>query len=213
MRKILAIVLVVFISLPKLGAQGFNGSMEFKYYTQKDTSRNVYLVKNKLVRLDRYSKKNDKIEGSFIFDLQQNEVKCLSPQRQVWFTQKSETPQSIQGQCIVTKGKSSKTIAGIKCSDYTVKNTEENTTITYWIAQDKFTFFTPLITLWNRKDKQSIYFAQIKNLPAGSMPLLSEEKMIDTGKSVSKLEVTKISKTVPTDQQFAIPSDYKPFEQ
>jgi hypothetical protein len=213
MKKILVILLVSILTVPGLRGQGFNGSIEFKYYTQKDTSRNIYLVKNKLVRLDRYARKNDKVEGSFIFDLQQGEVKCLSPQRKVWFTQKSETPPNLQGQCVVTKGKSTKTIAGFKCSDYTVKNTEENTTILYWIAQDKFTFFTPLITLWNRKDKQSIYFAQIKNLPPGSMPLMSEEKMLDTGKSVSKLEVTKVSKTAPTDQQFMIPADYKPFEQ
>ncbi len=213
MKKILAILLISVLSIPSLSAQGFSGNIEFKYYTQKDTSRNVYMVKNKLVRLDRYARKNDKIEGSFIFDLQQGEVKCLSPQRKVWFTQKSETPPSIQGQCVVTKGKATKTIAGFKCVDYTVKNTEENTSIIYWIADDKFTFFTPLITLWNRKDKQSIYFAQIKNLTPGSMPLMSEEKTIDTGKSVSKLEVTKISKAVPADQQFMVPADYKPFEQ
>jgi len=213
MKKFLAIILITLLSFPKLIAQGFNGSIEFKYYTQKDTSRNIYLVKNKLVRLDRYSRKNDKIEGSFIFDLQQGEVKCLSPQRKVWFTQKSETPQTIQGQCVVTKGKATKTIAGFKCNDFVVKNNEENTIITYWIAEDKFTFFSPLITLWNRKDKQSIYFGQIKNLPPGSMPLMSEEKSIDSGKSVSKLEVIKISKTAPADQQFVIPSDYKPFEQ
>src|SRR5687768_1444725 len=114
MKKILAVLLLSTLSLTRLSGQGFNGSIEFKYYTQKDTSRNIYLVKNKLVRLDRYSRKNDKIEGSFIFDLQQGEVKCLSPQRKVWFTQKSETPPNLQGQCVVTKGKSAKTIAGFK---------------------------------------------------------------------------------------------------
>jgi hypothetical protein len=85
--------------------------------------------------------------------------------------------------------------------------------ITYWISESKYTFFAPLVKLWNRKDKQSIYFGQIKGLPEGSMPLLSEEKQLSDGKLLTKLEVIKIVNTPPDDSNFNIPSDYSKFDQ
>jgi len=210
MKKILIIV-TVFFSLSKLIAQNFSGNIEFKYATQKDTTFNIYMVKNKMVRLDQYGKKGN-VEGSFLFDLAGNEVKFLNPKRKLWGLQKSETPQVIRGTCVVTKG-GSKTISGLKCTEYTVKNTEENTTITYWIAEGKYPFFAPLVKLWNRKDKQSIYFGQIKGLPEGSMPMLSEERQLADNKLLTRLEVTKFVNTPPGDENFRIPEGYTKFDQ
>ncbi len=194
-------------------AQDFSGSIEFKYATQKDTTENIYFVKNKLVKLDQLAKHSKNIEGSFIFDLTNNEIKFVNPKRKLWGKQKSETPQVIRGQCVVTKGSGSKTFAGVKCSEYVVKNTEEDITITFWIATDHYNFFIPLIKLWNRKDKQSIYFGQIKNLPQGSMPFMSEEKQLSTGKMLTKLEVVKINKTIPDDASMSVPGNYSKFDQ
>ena len=107
----------------------------------------------------------------------------------------------------------SKKIQNINCTEYVVKNKEENTIITYWITTEKFTFFAQMIKLWNRKDKQSIYYAKIEGLPEGSMPLLSEEKHINDAKIISKLEVTKINKTVPDDANLQVPAGYNKFDQ
>lgn len=180
---------------------------------QKDTTTNVYLVKDKIARLDQYTKKGDDIQGSYIFDLAKNEIKFVNPKRKLWGSQKSETPPVIKGQCVTTKGKGTKTIAGVKCTEYIVYNTEENTSITYWVGNEKFNFFVPLLKLWNRKDKQSVYFSQIKDLPEGSMPMLSEEKQLTDGKIVSRLEVLKIDKKAPDDAKMNVPADYKKFEQ
>jgi len=215
MKKFITFV-AVFFSLTTILAQGFSGSIEFKYSTQKDTTLNIYMVKNKLVRLDQYGKKGNVIEGSFLFDIPKAEVKFLNPKRKLYGNQKSETPQVIRGECVVIKGTAVKTIAGVKCTEYTVKNAEENTVITYWICDTKdakYTFFAPLVKLWNRKDKQSIYFGQIKNLPEGAMPFLSEEKQLTTGQLLTKLEVTKLSSTPPDDANFAIPAGYNKFDQ
>lgn len=212
MKKVLLLV-SVFFCITNVFAQGFNGSIDFKFATQKDTTANTYWIKDKLVKLDQYSKKGNNVEGSFLFDLGASEIKFLNPKRKLWGKQRSETPQIIKGQCIVTKGSAVKKIAGIKCTEYTVKNTEENTQVTYWIAEEQFTFFIPLIKLWNRKDKQSIYFSQIKNLPAGAMPLMSEEKTLADGKLQTKLEVIKINSTAPSDATFEIPAGYTKFEQ
>ncbi len=192
-----------------LAAQGFSGNIEFKYYTQKDTSLNVYIVKNQAVKLDQYARRDNKtVEGSFLFDLDAGEVKFLNPKRRLWGRQESKTPQTFAGECVVTRGSGVKTIAGYKCKEVVVKNSTENTAVTYWIAEENFNFFAPLLKLWNRKDKQSIYFAQITDLKPGSMPLMSEEKQIDTGKTLTRLEVIKITKKQLPDDVFMVPKDY-----
>jgi len=203
----------VFFSVSTLLAQGFMGSIEFRYATQKDTSTNVYWVKDNTVKLDQYAKKGNEVQGSFIFDLAKNEIKFVNPKRKLWGMQKSETPPVMHGKCVVTNGSGFKTIAGIKCSEYIVYNTEENISITYWMTKEKFNFFIPLMKLWNRKDKQSVYFGQIKNLPEGSMPLMSEEKQLSDNKILSRLEAIKIDKKTPTEANLNIPTDYKKFDQ
>lgn len=196
----------------KINAQGFSGSIEFKSYTLKDTTTNIYFVKDKLVKLDNFTKKSNAIEGSFIFDLSANKIKFVSPLRKVWGEHKSETPPIIRGVCQVINGQKTLSVSGMKCKEYIVKNNEENTTITYWIAENKFNFFIPMLKLWNRKDKQSIYFNQIKDLPEGSMPMLSEEKQISDGKVITRLEVTKISRKTPEPGQLEVPPTYTKFE-
>lgn len=212
MKKIL-FALTLYFGLFQLTAQNFTGSIEFKQTTQKDTITNIYLIKDKLIKLDRYGKKTSEIEGSFIFDLNANTIKFVNPKRKVWGEHKSETPPIIKGVCVVTKGTNTKSIQGVKCTEYTVKNTDENTIITYWIAENKYSFFVPLLKLWNRKDKQSVYFNQIKDLADGCMPMLSEEKQLSDGKFISKLEVTKISKKAPDDASLAVPPNYNKFDQ
>jgi len=193
-------------------SQGFNGSIDFKFYTLKDTLNNTYFIKDKLVKLDQYGKKSGNIEGSYIIDIANNNIKWVNPKRKVWGEHKSETPPIIHGKCEVSKGTGTKTIQGIKCQEYIVKNTEENTVITYWITSEKFGFFIPMVKLWNRKDKQSVYFNQITGLAEGSMPLLSEEKQISDGKTISKLEVVKISKNIPDEASLKVPADFNKFD-
>lgn len=213
MMKKIFLPLAIYFGLFQISAQNFNGTIEFKQTTQKDTIANVYLIKDNIVKLDRYGKKSTELEGSFIFDLTANKIKWTNPKRKVWGESKSETQPIIKGVCVATKGTNTKSIQGIKCNEYTVKNTDENTIITYWVAENKFGFFVPLIKLWNRKDKQSVYFNQIKDLPEGCMPLLSEEKQITDGKFISKLEVTKIGRKAPDNANLEVPATYIKFDQ
>ncbi len=209
-KKINFGLVLLFISL-YTQAQ-FEGVIEFRMETRKDTTINSYNVKNDHVRLDQLGKKSGKVEGSFVFDLTKNNIKFVNPLRKVWGEHKSETPPVIKGKCEVLKTKNIKTLLGHKCTEYIVKNSEENTQISYWITTDKFDFFIPLVKLWNRKDKASVYFNQLSDLPKGSMPLLSIESTLD-GKQVGKLEVMKVDKKVLELNQVTVPADYKKFEQ
>jgi hypothetical protein len=207
------VALIGLLAPVAISAQSFNGSIEFKSTTTKDTTINVFSVKDKNVRLDQFGKKTGNIEGSFVFDLGANTIKFVNPKRKVWGEHKSETPPIINGTCETTKTKNTKTIQGVKCTEYIVKNTTENTTISYWIADGKYDFFIPLVKLYNRKDKQNVYFNQLKDLPTGAMPLLSEEKQISDGKLVTRMEATKITKGGVDESKLSVPADYKKFEQ
>lgn len=192
-------------------AQSFGGTLEFKLYSLKDTVDNIYWVKGNKIKLDQYAKKSDKIEGSFVLNLDTKVIHWVNPKRKLYGVLKSEIPPVVNGKCETSKGKS-KTIMGVKCTEYTVKNTEENTIITYWITTDKYDFFMPMMQLWNRKDKQNVYFNKIKNLPKGSLPILSEERTITDNKFVSKLEMIKIDKKVLEDSKLDLPADYNDFD-
>lgn len=212
MNKIKLLVASLTLSVAAV-AQSFEGTIEFKMETNKDTTTNIYYVKGNDVKLDQIGRKSGKVEGSFVFNLATKEIKFVNPVRKVWGEHKSETAPTIKGTCVSSKGTNTKMVQGQKCAEYVVKNTEENTQITYWISSGKYDFFAPLVKAWNRKDKQSIYFNQIKDLPKGSMPLLSEEKQISDNKLVSKLEVSKMTKSKIEASKLAIPADYKKFEQ
>ncbi len=211
MNKIKLLVASLTLSVMAV-AQSYEGSIEFKMETAKDTTTNIYYVKGNTVKLDQIGRKSGKVEGSFIFDISTNEIKYVNPVRKMWGEHKSETAPIIKGTCVSSKGTNTKMVQGQKCTEYIVKNTEENTVITYWMVSGKYDFFAPMVKAWNRKDKQSVYFNQIKDLPKGSMPLLSEEKSISDGKTISKLEVSKMTKGGIDASKLSIPADYKKYE-
>lgn len=211
MKKLILSIALLAFSLTTFAQ--FEGTIEFRMETKKDTTINIYYVKGNNVKLDQMGRKSGKVEGSFVFDLAGKSIKFVNPARKVWGDHKSETPPTIQGTCEVSKLKTTKMVAGKMCTEYIVKNTAENTQIVYWITTEKFDFFVPLVKLWNRKDKQSIYFNQIKDLPKGAMPMLSIETTADGKTTMSKLEVVKIEKKSIDASMVAVPSDYKKFEQ
>lgn len=214
MKKNILFLIFGIYAVHLFSQKNFEGKIEFLYY-QRDTTKNVYIVKDHQVRLDQYSKKNDgTLEGSFLFNLNTKEIKLLSHKRKLWNIHKSTVPPVIKGTCEVLKTQNTKTIANIKCTEYVVKNKEEDIEISYWITKDgNFNFFIPLLQLWNRKDKQSVYFSKIQNLPIGAMPMLSIEKQISTGKILSQLETVKITYEKINDNVFSIPKDFKKFEE
>lgn len=209
--RYIPLLLICLTGFLKLSAQSFAGSIEFRQITPKDTIANVYFVKDKLVKLNRFEKRSSILEGSYIFDLSDSKVKYVNPKRKIWGEHKSETAQVIRGTCEVSKG-ASKKIAGYKCTEYLVKNTEENTVISYWITDGKFVFFSPMMKLWNRKDKLATYYSQIPNLPQGAMPFFSEERVLSDNRLVNKLEVTKVIPKAPDDATLAVPAGYTKFE-
>lgn len=192
-------------------AQSFEGVIEFRKQTSVDTSNYVYYIKGDKVRIDEIGSKSKKPEGSFIIDLKTNQMLSLSHDRKLYIEQASGTPATMTGKAEVKKTGNVKTLQGVKCTEYVVKNADEKVQVTYWLASGKFDFFSRLLRVLNRKDKSAVYFLQLTGVD-GMFPFLSTQTNLETNKDEVKMEVTKLQKKVIDASMFEIPKDYQKFQ-
>ncbi|MEO6903720.1 MAG: DUF4412 domain-containing protein [Bacteroidia bacterium] len=209
-KNIQTAIFLMIVLCSSMHAQSFEGTIEIKKSTPIDTSIYVYYVSNNHVRIDEIGNRSNKVEGSFIMDLDAKTIKTLNHSRKLYMDQPSPAVTEIKGKCEVKKMRSIKNIQGYKCAEYIVTNPEENTMISYWIADGKFSFFEKMLRQLNRKDKSSIYYLQIENIKNMS-PMLSTQKTLD-GKNEVVLEVTKIVEKKIVPSMFEIPKGYNKFD-
>jgi hypothetical protein len=211
MLKKSLLILSFAVAIPAaIRAQAFEGTIEFKQYTAKDTTNNLFFIKGDKVRLDQFGKATNKAEGSNLIDLTAKTITMLSHSRKMFTSvvvNKNPAGNKID---TVIKLKETKMLQGLKCIGYTVRSKSDNTEITYWLANGNFNFFDPFVVLWNRKDKASVYYRSLKDTK-GMMPMLSVETDL-SGHNTGKMEVTKIEKKALTANTFEIPKEYKKYE-
>jgi hypothetical protein len=213
MKKIISnyvLLLIAFCISGTAFSQTFEGVIEFKKASAIDTTNYVYYVKNNMVRIDEIGSKSHKVEGSFLVDLEQKTMKSLNHERKLYMEQPTPAAPVVKGTCAVKKEQAIKNLHGYKCSEYTVTNTEENTKITYYVADGKFSFFEKLLKQLNRKDKSSVYYLQIQNIK-NMFPMLSIQTDL-SGKEQVRLEVIKLTKKEIDSSMFIIPKGYNKFE-
>ena len=208
--KIAATVVLTLCLSAIVKAQPFSGVIEFKKSTSIDTTDYVYYILGNNVRIDEIGTHSHKVEGSFLIDLDAKTMKGLNHDRKIYTDQPTPAAPAMKGTCTVTKGKTVKNLQGYKCSEYIVKNAEEGTTVTYYLADGRFQFFEKLLRQLNRKEKSSIYYLQIQDVK-NMFPMLSVQTDA-TGKTTGKLEVTKITKQDVDPAKFEIPKGYNKFE-
>jgi hypothetical protein len=191
-------------------AQSFEGVIEFRKQSSTDTITYVYYVKGDKVRLDEIGSKSKKVEGTFLVDLKAKKMTSLSHDRKLYMDKATTAPAKVNGSPEVIKGKNTRTIQGYKCQEYIVKNKDENTQITYWVASGKFDFFDPFLKLINQKQKFSTYYQLIKGL-SGGFPMLAVETSMDNVEK-GRLEVTKVEKKTLEASLFEVPKGYLKFD-
>lgn len=211
MKKLFLSVLIAFTGVCIVSAQSFEGVIEFKKQTPSDTVNYIYHIKGDKVRLDEIGSKSKKVEGSFIIDLKTNTMHSLSHERKLYIEQSPSSPAAIKGKPEVKKTANTKTIQGMKCTEYIVTNPEEKVQVTYWMASNNFDFFFKLLKVLNRKDKSALYVQQIQGAD-GIFPFLSTQVNLETNKEEVKMEVTKIEKKTVDAAKFDIPKDYQKFQ-
>ena len=211
MKKLILSALFVFAGILMVSAQSFEGVIEFKKQTTTDTVNYIYYIKCDKVRLDEIGAKSKKVEGSFIIDLKTNSMVSLSHERKLFIEQAPGTPATVTGKPEVKKTGTVKTILGVKCNEYVVKNSDEKVQVTYWMGSGKFDFFFKLLKVLNRKDKSAVYVQQLTSVD-GMFPFLSSQVNLETNKEEIKMEVTKVDKKTVDAKMFEMPKDYQKFQ-
>ena len=211
MKKLLFSTLLGLTGTLIASAQSFEGVIEFRKQTTTDTVNYIYYVKGDKVRIDEIGGKSKKPEGSFLIDLKAPSITSISHDRKVYVEQALGMPATIAGKCEVNKTGKVKTILGVKCNEYIVKNTEEKIQITYWMAAGKFDFFFKLLKVLNRKDKSAVYLQQLTGVD-GMFPYLSNQISLETNVEEVKMQATKVEKKPLEASKFEIPAGYQKFQ-
>ena len=109
----------------------------------------------------------------------------------------------------ISKTKNYKFIAGNKCYQWIVKNKENKSVVSYWVANKKYKYFGDLLKITNDTDKISKYYTLITQTE-GYIPMLSverswvrEQRMVISAEKVLKLSID--------DNLFEVPDDYEIF--
>lgn len=205
-----AVVAAVLFPTTNLFSQGFEGTIEFKKISSIDTIQYIYYVKGDNVRIDEIGS-DKRTAGTMLVNIKDGSAKSLSPERKLYLdVEKGKQTPVAKDKVKIEKGKGVKTIAGYKCNEVVVKNSDENTVITYYIAKDNFHFLTGVIKSLNRKDKISTHYQLLSDID-NSFPFLAVETDF-SGTKKSSLEVIAVNKHKIESSIFQIPAGYKKFE-
>ena len=204
----LAFVGGLFAVTAAVQAQSFEGTLEFTKTTGPVITNYKYYVKGDHVRIEELSSRGN-VQGIMLVDNRDNTVTALSPDRKLYMdVPNMRLPKEIKSD--VKKTGEMKDLAGYKCEKWVVKSPSEDRILTYWVAQDAFDFFIPMLKTLNRKDEQALFFLKIDGAK-GVFPMLGVEQKID-GSEVSRLEVTKVTRGAQKADLFEIPSGFSKFE-
>jgi hypothetical protein len=191
----------------------FEGSIKFAQVSGKDTLYYSYEVKNRMVRLEIHEdRSNEKsMDDYMLFDLDKGKITALKPSRKIYINvAPKQYVVANDPNFKIIKSKNCKKIFNYKCYQWRVKNLEQNTEISYWVANDNFDFFDDFLRLWNRSEKHAVYFLQIPDIN-GYFPMVSDERTVLRDQKM-KLEVIEISKKKMDDKLFQIPKDFTSYD-
>jgi hypothetical protein len=208
--NITAIIAVFLLTTSALFSQGFEGTIEFRKIGSIDTIQYIYYVKGNQVRIDEIGS-DKRTAGTMLIDIKNETAKSLSPERKLYLDLEKGKPNTVSIDKVkIEKGKATKKIAGYNCTEYVVKNGEQNTIVTYYLAKDNFHFIKGVIKTLNRKDKASTYYQTLSD-NENCFPFLSIETDY-AGNRKSTLEVLNVNKHKIEDKLFLIPAGFKKFE-
>jgi hypothetical protein len=204
----MAVAGTLLVAASGLRAQSFEGVMEFTKTTGPVVTGYKYYVKGDHVRIEEISAKGA-VQGIMLVDLHDKTVTALSPDRKLYMdVPNMRLPRDVKAE--VKKTGEMREMDGYKCEKWVVKSPSEDRQITYWVAQDAFDFFMPMLETLNRKDEQAVFFLKVDGAK-GVFPMMGVEQKMD-GSEVSRLEVTKVAHGQQKPSLFEVPADYTKFE-
>jgi hypothetical protein len=206
MKKLLYGLSVLLFQSSLLFAQSFEGEIEFVKKSSNETLKYIYHVKGDKVRIDEFNSENTLL-GIMLLNTKTKEALSLNLERKLFIDlEKNNTKLAKIDGVEIIPGKGVKKVVNYSTKEITVKNSKDNSSVTYFVSKDHFTFFEPLLITLNRKDKVSIYYQQIPDIK-DVFPFYAVERDAN-GKELTTLEVTQIVKRVVEDEMFKIPDGY-----
>lgn len=187
----------------------FEGVIVFNKIKGKTTVKYKYYVKGDHVRIEELSD-DGTVDGIQLVDLATKKNVAISPGRMLYMDVPNNRAVAT-AKTTVEKTKTTKTLQGQECTKWLVKNPDQDRIITYWVAEDDYNFYLPLLKTINRREKQSVYFLSVADA-TGFFPMLGEEKTT-AGLVISTLEVTQVTKKILKEELFKIPANYKKIQQ
>jgi len=176
-----------FLLFGKLGAQSFEGKIYFVKQSITDTVHYIYLVKDKMMRVDEIDNSKNVLQ-SLLVNLENKSLIAISPARKMYMPfPPSVLKQEDISNFSIEQTKEKKTFFDYSCNYWTIKNNVDSVYIEYWVAEDGFDFFIDFLNTSSTSDKSASYYLQFQDIQ-GRFPMLSIEKDFK-GKEILRLEV------------------------
>lgn len=200
----------------QVSSKPFEGIIFFSMEMISDTLYYTYYIKDRMVRMDEYNRCKDcKTPNNYmLFDLNKKTIAVVNPLRKMYMyieTKPYKERKDVDENFKIIKTNNYKKMFGYKCYQWRVRNKNENTEVSYWVAFDNFDFFIDFLKLFNRSEKHAQYFLLIPETK-GYFPLLSEERTTLREQKMT-LRVINIQRKALDKTLFQIPKDYKNFEE
>lgn len=191
-----------------LFSQKFEGQIDLVKHSVSDTAYLKYSIKGDQIRVDEFDKYK-RLQRYFIVNVMDRSVLAVNPLKKMYtnISPKSITDLKNDKDFQVIKSDNYQMINGYKCFQWRVKNINQNTEISYWIAEDNFSFFSSLIKTWDNSDKAQDFYLLIPDVE-GRMPMLMVERTLVRDEK-NRIAVTNINKLKIDDSLFVIPKTYK----
>ncbi|MBI1286222.1 MAG: DUF4412 domain-containing protein [Flavobacteriales bacterium] len=207
--NLLAAGLLTIVSLGAF-AQGFEGSIYFTKSNMMDVTQYAYHVKGNMVRIDEIVEGSDKLVATLLVNLETGDMTALSHERNLYMNRPGSLDKASASGSEVIEGQLKRSIHGMNCSQYRVKNKDADREIMYWVTEGDYAFFPKLLKILNRKDNFSTYYMEIPNLD-NKLPLLAQENTLLRDKK-GFLQVDKIENKKLDDALFKIPEGFEKVE-
>jgi len=213
MNFILSCILLYNFSFNPLNteAQPFEGTLTLLKKTQTDTTFLVIRVKGDMVRIDELDKE-EHLQTYKLIDLLNNTIKVVNPEKKLYMLigAKRKNPANSPNYEVEKTG-NYKIINNYTCYQWRVVNSEDDTDMTFWVANDNFTFFDDLLRIYGTDEKDSLYYYLQFSNTDGYFPMLAVERSILRKKRM-ELEVTRIDKAHLSNDLFEVPMYYSPLD-
>jgi hypothetical protein len=189
-------------------AQRFEGSIHFTKNIGPVTAKYIYHVKDDMVRVEELDELGQ-IQGIMLVDTKKNSVVALSPERKM-FIDVPNRRKANESKTEVKATGNTKEINGFQCEEWIVSSAEDGRKVSYWVANDDFDFFIPMLKTLNRKDKMALYYLELPDAQNG-FPMAGTE-VKSNGMELTTLQVEEVKDSPLTADMFTIPADYTKFE-